>query len=232
MNHIKAELALKVVLSATVLIGKFLVGSLMLSATKQSAQFLPTIAGVTAGIDSLDKIRSLYGNGAETNVQDPRSLCYCVEQDRAYLSVSSFEHESRIRSIALTTFQDVAPGCHAARIIGKHSTALAGISLGDSTASVTSILGAPSGKDKMQMANHELVYTAYSVAGGQPTCQFEEDKLVVIAVEASPGQHPNREQASIVVFAESAAPSIFVKGMPQALPEVAMISPRADGKTS
>ena len=157
------------------------------------------------GIDTLDKVRSLYGNGAATNVQDIRSLCYYVEQDRAYLSVSSFEHETRIRSIALTTFQDVAPGCQGARIAGKHLTAMAGISLGDSTAKVSSILGAPSGRGKAQMANHELVYTDYSLVGGQLTCQYEEDKLVLIAVEAPAGKHPSSKQASIVTFAESAA---------------------------
>src|SRR5215472_6673141 len=64
----------------------------------------PTIAAVTAGVDDLDKVRSLYGNGAETSVQDIRGLCYYVEQDRAYLSVSSFEHENRVRSVTLTTF--------------------------------------------------------------------------------------------------------------------------------
>jgi hypothetical protein len=175
------------------------------SAAQQRARLEPTVAAVTAGVDTLDKVRSIYGNCAETNVQDLRSLCYYVEQDRAYLSVSSFEHESRIRSIALTTFPDVAPGCQGARIAGRHLTALAGISLGDSTAKVSGVLGAPSGSGKMQMANHQLVYTDYRVVGGQLTCQYEEEKLVLIAVEASPGQHPNREQASLVAFAESTA---------------------------
>jgi hypothetical protein len=177
----------------------------LISAAQQHTRLEPTIAAVTAGVDTLDKVRSLYGNGAETNVQDIRSLCYYVEQDRAYLSVSTFEHETRIRSIALTTFQDVAPGCHGARIAGKHLTALAGISLGDPRAKVTTVLGAPSGRGKLQMANHELVSTDYSLAGGQLTCQYEEDKLVLLAVEAPAGKRPNRDQASIVGFAERAA---------------------------
>jgi hypothetical protein len=182
-----------------------LVLSALISAAQQHARLEPTIAAVTAGVDTLDKVRSLYGNGAETNVQDVRSLCYYVEQDRAYLSVSSFEHENRIRSIALTTFPDVAPGCQGARIAGKRLTAQVSISLGDSTAKVTTVLGAPSSRGKMQMANHELVDADYRVVGGQLTFQYEEDKLVLIAVEASPGQRPNREQARLVAFAESTA---------------------------
>jgi len=182
-----------------------LVLSPLISAAQQRARLEPTVAALTAGVDTLDKARSLYGNGAETNVQDFRSLCYYVEKDRAYLSVSSFEHESRIRSIVLTTFTDVAPGCQGARIASQHLIALAGISLGDSAAKVTTVLGAPSGSGKMQMANHELLQRGYRVVGGQLACQYEEDKLVLIAVEASSGQRPNREQASIVAFAESAA---------------------------
>lgn len=84
-------------------------------------------------------------------------------------------------------------------------TALLGISLGDSAAKITSALGSPSGKGKVQTGNQELFYSAYSVAGGQLTCQFENDKLVLIAVEAAPGSSPNREQANIVAFAERAA---------------------------
>ena len=187
-------------------VGAFLlVLSPLVSAAQQRVRLETTVAALTAGVDTLDKVRSLYGNGAETNVQGIRSLCYYVEQDRAYLSVSSFEHETRIRNVALTAFQDVAPGCQSARIAGKHLTALAGISLGDSTAKVSSILGAPSGRGRAQMANHELIYTDYRLAGGQLTCQYEEDKLVLIAVEVPAGKRPNSEQTSIVTFAESAA---------------------------
>jgi hypothetical protein len=165
----------------------------------------PTIAAVTAGVDELDKVRSLYGNGAETTVQDIRGLCYYVEQDRAYLSVSSFEHQNRIRSVTLTTFADVTPACRAARITGKHLTALHGIGLGDSMAEVKNALGASSGGGKVQMPNHELVYADYSVVGGQLTCQYEHEHLVLIAVEASSGQLPNQEQATIVAFAKKTA---------------------------
>ena len=112
------------------------VGSPVISRAAQNTGSKPTIAAVTAGVDDLDKVRSLYGNGAETSVQDIRGLCYYVEQDRAYLSVSSFEHENRVQSVTLTTFADVAPRCRAATITGKHLTALHGIGLGDSMAEV------------------------------------------------------------------------------------------------
>ena len=177
----------------------------LISSAQQHARLDPNIAGVVAGVDTLDKVSSLYGRGTETNVQGFRGLCYYVEQDRAYLSLSSFEHESRIRGIALTTLANVAPGCQSAKIVGKHMIALGGISLGDSTQKVTSVIGAPSGRGTMQMANHQLVYTDYSLAGGQLTCQYEEDKLVLIALEVPAGKPPNRDQTSIVAFAKSAA---------------------------
>lgn len=37
------------------------------------------------------------------------------------------------------------------------------------------------------------------------SCQYEHGKLLLISVEAPPGQPPNREQASIIAFAETAA---------------------------
>ena len=101
------------------LVSALLVGIPVLSPAQQATQLHPTIAALTAGVDSLDKARSLYGKGAETTVQGIRSLCYYVEQDRGYLSVASFERENRIRSITLTTFANVAPGCQSARIVGK-----------------------------------------------------------------------------------------------------------------
>lgn len=165
-----------------------LVLSSLISVAQQHARLKPTIAAVTAGVDTLDKVRAIYGKGAETDLQNIRSLCYYVEQDRAYLSVSSFEHENRIRNITLTTFADVAPGCQASRIIGKHLTAVRGVSLHDSIAKVRSLLGTPSGQGKMQMANHELTYTDYGATGGQLTCQYEKDELVLIAVEVSSEQ--------------------------------------------
>jgi hypothetical protein len=84
-------------------------------------------------------------------------------------------------------------------------SALGGIGLGDSTSKIISVLGPPTGKGKVQMGNHELLHTDYRVAGGQLTCQFENDKLVLIAVEVAPGAAPNPEQANIVGFAERAA---------------------------
>ena len=148
------------------LLSTLLVGSPVLSPAQQAAQLQPKIAALTAAIDSLDKASSLYGRGAETTIQDIRSLCYYVEQDRSYLSVASFEHENRIRSIALTTFANVAPGCQSARIVGRHLTALGGISLGDSTSKITGALGSPVGQGKVQMGNHELFHIDYRVAGG------------------------------------------------------------------
>lgn len=162
-----------------------LVLSSVVSAAQRHAPVEPTIAAVTAGADTLDKVRSLYGNGAEANIHDVRTLCYYVEQGGAYLSVSSFEHSNRIRNITLTTLADIAPGCQAARIAGRHLTAVGGIGLGDSMDKVASLLGTPSDRGKMQMSNHKLTYTDYGVAGGQLTCQFEDGKLVLIAVEIS-----------------------------------------------
>jgi hypothetical protein len=156
-------------------------------------------------VDSLDKVRALYGKGAETTVRDIHTVCYYVEQDRAYLSIASFEQENRIRSIAFTTFGNVALGCGGARIIGKHLTALGGISLGDSTAKITSALGSPAGNGKVKIGDHELFSTDYRIAGGQLSCEFENDKLVSITVQVPAGQAPNREQTAIVTFVQRAA---------------------------
>lgn len=172
---------------------------------QQAARFHPRIAGLTVGVDNLDRARALYGNGGESTIQDIHSLCYYVEQDRGYLSVASFERENRIRSVALSTFANVAPGCQSARIVGKHLTALDNISLGSSTAKVMGLLGSPAGKGKVQMGNHKIFYTDYGVASGQLTCQFEDDKLVLIEAEAAPGQVPSGEQENTVAFAERAA---------------------------
>ena len=201
----KTELAPSVALSRMLLVSTLLVGSPVLSPAQQAAQSQPTIATLTAGVDNLDKVTSLYGRGAETTVQDIHGLCYYVEQDQAYLSIASFEHENRIRRIALTTFANVAPGCQSARIVGKHLTALGRISLGDSQAKITSALGSPAGNGKVQMGNHKFFSIDYRIAGGQLSCQFENNKLVLIAVEVPPGQDPNREQADIVTLGQRAA---------------------------
>jgi hypothetical protein len=201
----KTELAPSVALSRILLVSTLLVGNPVLSPAQQAAQLHPTIATLTAGVDSLDKVSALYGKGAETTVQDIHSLCYYVEQDQAYLSIASFEQENRIRRIAFTTFANVAPGCRSARIIGKHLTALGGISLGDSTAKITSALGSPVGNGKVMMGDHALFSTDYRIAGGQLSCEFENDKLVLIAVEVPAGRAPNREQTAIVRFVQRAA---------------------------
>jgi hypothetical protein len=158
-------------------------GSLIAAAQRRLE---PTIASITAGRDDLDKVRSLYGKGAEQKIQDVISLCYYIEQDRAYLSVSSFEHETRVRQTSLTTFADVAPGCQDAKISGKHLAAVRGIRLGDSMAKVRSTLGPPSATGKLPMPNHELMYTDYKIGSALLTLQYENDKLVLVAVDASP----------------------------------------------
>src|SRR5262247_3510770 len=202
----KTELAPTVALSQMLLVSILLVGNPVLSPAQQAAQLRPTIATLIAGVDSLDKVSALYGKGAETTVQDIHSLCYYVEQDQAYLSIASFEQENRIRRIVFTTFANVSPGCRSARIIGKHLTALGGgISLGDSTAKITSALGSPVGNGKVKMGDHELFSTDYRIAGGQLSCEFENDKLVLIAVEVLAGRAPNREQTAIVKFVQRAA---------------------------
>lgn len=162
----------------------FAASTVILAAQQRGLE--PTIASVTAGQDSVDKVRSLYGKGAEQTVGDVRSLCYYVQNDQSYFSVSSFEHENRVRQISLTTFANVAPGCTDAKITGKHLTALAGISLGDSVAKVTRALGRPSGVGKLPMPNHKIVYNEYKIGRASLTLQYEHDKLVLVAVDASP----------------------------------------------
>jgi len=36
------------------------------------------------------------------------------------------------------------------------------------------------------MGDHELFYTDYRIAGAQLSCRYEQEKLVLISVEASP----------------------------------------------
>ena len=55
------------------------------------------------------------------------------------------------------------------------------------------------------MGDHELFSTDYRIAGGQLSCEFENDKLVLIAVEVPAGRAPNREQTSVVSLAQRAA---------------------------
>ncbi len=152
-------------------------------AAPQPQGFGRVIAAITVGQDRLAKVRSLYGPGALTTVGDVQSLCYYVEQDQAYLSVSTFERESRVRSVTLTTFANVTPGCRDARISGKHITASRGIALGDPMAKVIDALGQPSDTGKLPIGGHDLLYADYAIPGGRATCQFEHDKLILISVE-------------------------------------------------
>ncbi len=164
----------------------FLFAGNQISIAQQREQLQPMIASIIAGHDTLDQARWLYGKGSEQRIQNVRSLCYYIEQDQAYLSITSFEHEDRVRQIALTTFADVAPGCHNARITGKHLTALHRISLRDSMAKVTAALGPASTIGKLPKPNHEIVYTDYKIGAALLTFQYEHDKLVLVAVDASP----------------------------------------------
>jgi hypothetical protein len=112
-----------------------------------------------------------------------QSLCYYVEQDHSYLSVSTFERESRIRSVSLTTFADVSPGCRDARIGGRHLSASGGVALGDPMAKVVGALGRPVETRKLRIGGRDLVQTDYRMTGGNATCMFEQDKLVLISVQ-------------------------------------------------
>jgi hypothetical protein len=159
------------------------IGGLPAVATSQSRQFGGTIAAITVGKDRLNRVRSLYGPGAQTTVADVQSLCYYVEQDHSYLSVSTFERESRVRSISLTTFANATVGCRDARIEGRHLTASGGVALGDPMAKVVASLGRPAEIRKLRIGEQDLVQTDYRVAGGRATCMFEQDKLVLISVE-------------------------------------------------
>ena len=152
-------------------------------ASQQPKEFGKTIAAITVGQDRLDRVRSLYGAGAQTAVAAVQSLCYYIEQDQSYLSVSTFERDSRVRSVSLTTFTNVTPGCRDARIKGKHLVAVRGVALGDPMAKVVGALGKPTETGKLPMGEHELTYADYPIVGGRATCQFEHDKLVMIGVE-------------------------------------------------
>jgi hypothetical protein len=149
----------------------------------QSRQFGGTFAGITVGQDRLERARSLYGPGALATVGDVQSLCYYVEQDHSYLSVSTFERESRIRSVSLTTFADVSPGCRDSRIGGRHLTVSEGVALGDPMAKVLGVFGRPMETRKLRIGGRDLTQTDFRVARGNATCMFEQDKLVLISIE-------------------------------------------------
>ena len=152
-------------------------------ASPQSREFGRTIAAITVGQDRLDRVRSLYGSGAQTTVTGVQSLCYYVEQDQSYLSVSTFERESRVRSVMLTTFTYATPGCQDARITARHLTASRGIALGDPMSKIIDALGQPAETGTVRIGEHDLLVLDYLVSGGRVTCQFEHNKLVTIGVE-------------------------------------------------
>ncbi len=144
---------------------------------------LRTIAAITAGRDNVDRVRALYGPAAYTAATGVQSLCYHVEQDGSYLSVSTFERENRVRTIVLTTLQDVTPGCRDARLAGRHLTAAGGVALGDSIAKVIQALGRPAHRATMPMGDRALEVLDYPVPGGTATCQFEHGRLIIVGVE-------------------------------------------------
>lgn len=153
-------------------------------AAAQIAGFGRTIAGVTAGRDNLERVRSLYGPGAENIVDSIRSVCYHFEQPQAYLSLSTFERRSQVRSIVLTTFTSVDPGCHdIARGAHQPLTGPGGIKLGDTMKAVIAAIGKPSATGTLPTGNSDLLYADYSIAGAHATCEFANDKLVLIGIE-------------------------------------------------
>lgn len=143
----------------------------------------PVIGAIEAGSDRLDKVTSLYGPGAPSSGGGVQSLCYFVEQDGAYLSVSTFEGDRRIQSIVLTRLAAVPPGCRNARITGRHLTALGGIAVGDPESSVRRVLGAPSKSGTVRIGDHDVKYDDYEIPRGRATCQFDAGKLILVGVE-------------------------------------------------
>jgi hypothetical protein len=154
----------------------------LLVASQQSG-FGSAIAGITAGQDRLAKVQSLYGPGALSKVGDIQSLCYYVESDHAYLSVATFEGDTRVQSITLTTITAAEPGCGNARITGKHLTAAHGITLGDSLANVIGAFGQPSQSGKLPINGQDVSYADYKISNGRATCQFEHGKLILVRIQ-------------------------------------------------
>ena len=148
----------------------------------QPQQFGRTIAGITVGRDSIATVRSLYGSGAENTINGILTLCYHFT-DGGYLSVSTFEHQSEIRSVTLTTLADITPGCHDAIIERKSPSGPNSIQLGYSLQKVILAVGNPLKSGTLQAGSRQLEYADYPVAGGHAVCQFEHDKLIMIAVE-------------------------------------------------
>ena len=177
------------------------------SAFAQSARFGSTIAGITAGQDDLDKVRALYGAGAPTKTSDVQSLCYHFEADQAYLSVSTFAGQSRVRSITITTFAAVPPGCQDARVPGQHLTGPSGVHLGDGMQTVLAALGQPADRGQIQIDHRTIEYVSYTLSRGTGTCQFEGGKLILagLQLQADQATSIDADTASAIAAAQKAA---------------------------
>jgi hypothetical protein len=154
-----------------------------LATAAQPQRFGRTVAGITVGQDNVAKVRSLYGPGAENTTDHILTLCYHFVEDDAYLSVSTFEQQNRVRSITLTTLADVTPGCHDASVKGKSPSGPSSVRLGDSMQKVIAAIGKPLNTGKLQAGDRELEYADYAIAGGHATCQFKGGKLIIISIE-------------------------------------------------
>ena len=151
----------------------------------QANAIKPVIAAIEVGSDRIDKVASLYGPGAAASASGVQSVCYFVEQDRTFLSVSTFEGNRRVQSVVLTQLAAVAPGCRNARIAGRHLTALGGIAIGDSESSVRRVLGAPSKSGTVRLGDHDVKYDDYEILRGRATCQFDAGKLILVGIEVN-----------------------------------------------
>lgn len=179
----------------------------ILHCTAQTRAFGRTVAEITVGRDTLDSVRALYGPGAQTNVQNVRTLCYYVESDQTYLTVSTFQSQNRVSTVSITTFTAVMPGCRDAKVTGKHVTGPAGVRLGESMQAVFDALGKPSDTGKIKIGIHQMAYSNYAIAGGLGTCQFEGDKLVLLAIQLSPEEDKAlaNSNAALIATAQEAA---------------------------
>lgn len=155
----------------------------ILAALVQGNGIEPVIGAIHVGSDRIDKVTSLYGPGAPASGGGVQSLCYFVEQDGTYLSVSTFEGNRRIQNVVLTRLDAVPPGCRSARIAGRHLTALGGIAIGDSENAVRRALGTPAKSGTVRVGDHDVKYDDYDIPRGRATCQFDAGKLILVGLE-------------------------------------------------
>ena len=156
----------------------------MSAALLQGNAIKPVIAAIEVGSDRIDKVTSLYGPGAASSGGGVQAVCYFVEQDGTYLSVSTFEGNGLIQSVVLTRFAAVPPGCRNARIAGRHLTAFRGIAIGDPESSVRRVLGVPSKSGTVRLGDHDVKYLDFEIPHGRATCQFDAGKLMLVGIEA------------------------------------------------